>query len=119
MGESNWSLNLNMNSLSSHLTDHFVVLANVSRAEVDEDVDDEHDVHCDGGWNGMEGKEGRMIRQMYIFTQEVYDDDGVAGAVLTAFAVVRLVEQEGGHVRREDGRVDHQHQDDPVPQGLY
>ena len=58
MGESNWSLN----SLSSHLTDHFVVLANVSRAEVDEDVDDEHDVHCDGGWNGMEGKEGRMIR---------------------------------------------------------
>ena len=53
-----------------------------------------------------------------ILTQEVYDDDGVAGTVLAAFAVVGLVEQEGGHVRREDSRVDHQHQDDPVPQGL-
>ena len=51
-------------------------------------------------------------------TQEVDDDDRVAGAVLTAFAVVWLVEQEGGHVGSEDSRVDHQHQDYPVPQGL-
>ena len=38
--------------------------------------------------------------------------------MLAALAVVGLVEEEGGHVGGEDGRVDHQHQDDPVPQGL-
>ena len=63
--------------------------------KVDEDIYYKHDVH-----------------------QKVDDDDRVAGAVLTAFAVVWLVEQEGGHVGSEDSRVDHQHQDYPVPQGL-
>lgn len=53
-----------------------------------------------------------------MLTEEIDDDDGVSGAVLAALAVVGLVEEEGGHVGGEDGRVDHQHQDDPVPQGL-
>ena len=33
-------------------------------------------------------------------------------------SVAGLVEEEGGHVGREDGRVDHQEQDHPVPQRL-
>ena len=41
----------------AHLTDDLVVLAHVRRPEVDQDVDDEHDVHCRG-----EGKEEMKIR---------------------------------------------------------
>ena len=39
---------------------------------------------------------------------------GLGGPV----AVAGLVEEEGGHVGREDGGVDDQEEDDPVPDGL-
>ena len=78
----------------------------VGRPEVDEDVSDEHDVD-----------------------DEVDDDEGVGlvgGGVLQPRrrVVVQLrlplvlVEEEGGHVRREDGRVEDKKEHDPVPDRL-
>lgn len=75
--------------------DHLVVLAHVRRPEVDEDVNDEHDVD-----------------------EQVDDDDGVVRVVPPRVGVARLVEKEGRDVGREDGRVDDEDEDDPVPQGL-
>ena len=60
---------------------------------------------------------GRGSRFRLWLTEEVYDDDWVVRGGLLG-VVARLVEQEGGHVGREDGRVDDQDQDDPVPEGL-
>jgi hypothetical protein len=41
-----------------------------------------------------------------ILTNEVDDDDGVVAVLLAALAIlVGLVQQKGGHVGRENGRV--------------
>lgn len=70
----------------ARVTDHFVVRVDVSGAEIDEDVNDEHDVD-----------------------DEVNDDDW-AVIVQPLF-----VQEECGHVRCEYGRVDDEQQDNPVP----
>lgn len=70
----------------ARVTDHFVVRVDISGAEVDEDVNDEHDVD-----------------------DEVNDDDW-AVIVQPLF-----VQEECGHVRGEYGRVDDEQQDNPVP----
>lgn len=78
------------------VTDHLVVGVDVGGAEVDDDVDDEHDVH-----------------------DEVHHVERTAGvAAVLHGSLLLLVEQEGGGVRREDGRVDDQQQDQPVPHRL-
>ena len=55
-------------------------------------------------------------------TNQVDDNNGVVAIVirrlLGVHRVARLVEQKCGHVRREDGSVDDEEQDDPVPQSL-
>jgi len=78
------------------VADHLLVGVDVRGPEVDEDVHDEHDVH-----------------------DQVHHVEGGAG--VTALApplLLDVVEEEGGGVRREDGRVDDQQQDQPVPHGL-
>ena len=80
------------------MADHLVVLVHVRRAEVDEDVDNEHDVHY-----------------------EVDDGQRLGVALLDRLldlALLLLAEEEGGHVGGDDGRVDDEQQDDPVPHGL-
>lgn len=77
------------------VADHLVVRVDVRGPEVDEDVDDEHDVD-----------------------EQVYDDDGVVVVLPVPLVRFLLAEQESGHVGREDGRVHHQQQDDPVPDRL-
>ena len=87
------------------VTDDLVILVHVRGTEVDEDVDDEHDV--DG---------------------EVDDGEGVVVAVVLVAraprgapgppAPVLLIEEEGGDVGREDGRVDDEDEDEPVPHRL-
>ena len=78
----------------------------VRRAEVDEDVGDEHDVDD-------QVDDDEVVRLVRL---------GVLQArrrVLVEFgAHLVLVEQEGGAVRREDGRVQHEQQHDPVPHRL-
>ena len=79
------------------LGDDLVILADVRRPEVDENVDDEHDVD-----------------------EQVDDDDGIAavgGRLVHAGPgrIVGLVEQESGHVRGEHRGVNHQEQNYPVP----
>lgn len=66
--------------------DYLVVGVHVGGAEINEDVDDKHDVD-----------------------NEVDNDDG-AVIVQPLF-----IQQERGHVRGEDGRVDDEQQDNPVP----
>lgn len=52
-------------------------------------------------------------------TEQVDDDNGIVCVALRLFVVVaRLIEQERGHVGREDGRVDDEDEDDPVPERL-
>lgn len=75
-----------MDGYLARVTDHLVVRVDVGGAEVDEDIDDEHDVD-----------------------DEVNDDDG------TVIVQPLFVQQKGGHVRGEDGRVDDEQQDNPVP----
>lgn len=53
-----------------------------------------------------------------IITYHIDDDDGVLAKATRALVEVWLVQLEGGHVRREDGRVDHQYQYQPIPSGL-
>ena len=49
-------------------------------------------------------------------TYQIYNDDRVIAVLLTLpGAEVRLIEQEGGHVGREDGGVHDEQQDQPVP----
>lgn len=80
----------------SRVADHLVVGVDVRGAEVDEDVDDEHDVH-----------------------DEVDHVERVTRVATNApLLLLGVVEQEGGAVRGEDGRVNDQQQDEPVPHGL-
>lgn len=66
------------------VADHLVVLIDVGGPEINEDVNDEHDVH-----------------------NEVHHVEWVAGvAAFSPPLVFHLVEKEGGWVRREDGGVD-------------
>ena len=52
-------------------------------------------------------------------TEKVDDDNGVVCVALRLFVVVaRLIEEECGHVGREDGGVDDEDEDDPVPERL-
>lgn len=54
-----------------------------------------------------------------LCTKEIDDDDGVVSVALTLLAViVILVEKESCDIRRKDGRVDDQEEDNPVPYGL-
>lgn len=76
----------------TRVADHLLVVVDVGGPEVDEDVHDEHDVH-----------------------HQVHHVKRVAGVAAGAVLVFGLVEEEGGGVRCEDGRVDDQQQDDPVP----
>lgn len=81
---------------ASRLADHLVVVVDVGGPEVDQDVHNEHDVH-----------------------HQVHHVERVAGVAAGAPPLLlHLVEEEGGRVRREDGRVDDQQQDDPVPHRL-
>lgn len=77
------------------VADHLVVRVDVRGPEVDEDVDDEHDVD-----------------------EQVDDDDRVVVVLPVSLVRFLLAEQESGHVWREDGRVHHQQKDDPVPDRL-
>ncbi len=82
-----------MLSDASGIADHLVIVVDVSGPEIDEDVDYEHDIH-----------------------HQVHYIEGVAGVAAGAPPLVLLlVEEEGGRVGCEDGRVKHQEQDDPVP----
>lgn len=78
------------------LCHHLVVLVHVRRAQVDDYVHDEEHVHHQVGH--VEG----VAR--------------VAAAPLPQVAV--LVQQEGGGVGREHGRVENQDEDNPVPESL-
>ncbi len=85
-----------MHGDAQRVADHLVVGVDVGGAEVDDDVDDEHDVH-----------------------DEVHHVERAAGVAAVGHGLDLVpVEQEGGGVRREDGRVDHQQQDQPVPHRL-
>lgn len=75
------------------VADHLLIVVDVGGPEVDEDVHDEHDVH-----------------------QQVHHVEWVAGVAAGAPPLLlHLAEKEGGRVRRENGGVDDQQQDDPVP----
>lgn len=53
-----------------------------------------------------------MTRQ----TEEIDDDDRILAVALALFATeIVLVEEESGHIRREDGCVDDQQKNNPVP----
>lgn len=78
------------------VADHLVVGVDVRGAEVDEDVDDEHDVH---------DEVDHVERVTRVATH-------------SPLLLLGVVEQEGGAVRREDGRVNDKQQDEPVPHGL-
>ena len=89
----------------ARVTDDLVVLVHVGRAEVDEDVDDEHDVDGevdDGEW---------VVVAVILVARAARGRPGPPAPVL-------LVEEEGGDVRREDGRVDDEDEDEPVPHRL-
>ena len=75
---------------------HLLVDVDVSGPEVDEDVHDEHDVH-----------------------NQVHHVQRRAGvAALPPPLLLEVVEEEGGGVGRENGRVDDEQQDEPVPHGF-
>lgn len=75
------------------IADHLVVVIHVRGPEIDEDVNNEHDIH-----------------------HQVHYVERVTGVAACASPLVLLlVEEEGGGVGREDGCVEHQEQDDPVP----
>lgn len=68
-------------------------MIHVCGSEVDEDVNNEHDIH-----------------------HQVHYIEGVTGVAAGASPLVLLlVEEEGGGVGCEDCCVEHQEQDDPVP----
>lgn len=80
------------------VTDHLIVLIYIGRAEVDQDVDDEHDIH-----------------------NEVNDRQRVAVAALDALigrVFLLLAQDKRGRVRGENGRVDHQEENYPIPDCL-
>lgn len=78
---------------ASWVADHLVVVVDVGGPEVDQDVHDEHDVH-----------------------HQVHHVERVAGvAAGPPPLLLHLVEEKGSRVGREDGSVDDQQQDDPVP----
>lgn len=82
------------------MTDHLIILVDVRRSEIDEDINDEHDVN-----------------------DEVNDGQGFIVAVVVSAAtrtgtLVLLVEKKGSHVWSDDGGVDDQDKDEPVPDGL-
>lgn len=82
----------------ARVADHLVVLVDVGGAKVDENVKDEHNVH-----------------------DEVNDGHGLGVTTLHArprLVLLLLGQEEGRGVGREDGCVDDQQQDDPVPHGL-
>lgn len=75
------------------MADHLFVLVHVGGPEVYEDVNDEHDVH-----------------------HQVHDVERAAGiSAFTPLLLLLVVEKERSGVGREDGRVDDQQQDQPVP----
>ena len=84
---------------------NLVILVDVRRPEVDEDVDDKHDVHD-------EVDDGERL--LVVGTGH---GGGVFGGV-GAGAGGLLLEDEGRIVRGDDGRVDDQQEDDPVPDRL-
>lgn len=69
-------------------------MVHIGGSEVDEDVHDEHDVH-----------------------HKVHHIEWVAGVAADSSLCFffHFIEKEGSRIWREDGRVDDQQQDDPVP----
>lgn len=85
-----------MYSDPQRVTDHLIVGIDVRCAEVDDDVDDEHDVY-----------------------DEIHHIERTAGvAAVPHGRLFFIVEQESGGVRRQDSRVDDQQQDQPIPHSL-
>lgn len=80
------------------VTNHLIILIDVGRAEVDQDVDYEHDIH-----------------------NEVDDRQGVTVAALDALIgrfFLLLTQDKRGRVRGENGCVDHQEENYPIPDSL-
>lgn len=75
-----------MLSDANGIADNLVVVIDISGPEIDEDVNNEHDIH-----------------------HQVHYVEGVAGVAAGAPPLVLLlVEEKGSRVGREDGRVEHQ-----------
>ena len=91
-----------MNGDLSRVTDDLIVLVDVGRAEVDEDVYDEHDVYD-------EVNDGQRVPVAGVGPVLATSDLG---------AVLGVVEKEGGNVGRADGRVDDEQEDEPIPDSL-
>jgi len=86
-------------------------IVDVSCAKVDDDVGNKHDV------NEYVDDEQRMQR---VLRRVGWSRLGPVHQPVVdwQFTGDALAEQEGGSVRREDGRVDDKHQGNPVPDGL-
>lgn len=78
------------------MADHLLVVVDICGPEVYEDVHDKHDVH-----------------------DQVHHVEWRAGVATFASPLLPdVVEEEGGRVGCEDGRVDDEQQDQPVPHSL-
>ena len=94
----------------ARMADDLVVLVDVRRPEVDEDVDDEHDVD-----------DQVDDRERVAVSREPAADGAPQGRrppPAGARPVLVVAEEERGDVRREDGRVDDEDEDEPVPDRL-
>ena len=79
---------------------HLVVLIHIRCPEVDQDINNEHDVDCQ-----VDDRQRVIVTVPY-------------SSLLRAPPALLFVQEERGDVRREDGRVDDQYKDEPVPDGL-
>ncbi len=83
------------------MADHFIVFINVCSPKVNENIDNEHNIH-----NEVNNGERVIVATASPKT--------VVGQVVPWV----LIEEEGGHVRREDSRVNDEDKDEPVPHSL-
>ena len=87
----------------TRMTDDLVVLVDVRRTKVYDDVDEEHDVDekvDDGEW--------------VVVTLQ----DAAVFELPLLLHVLVVVQKKGSDVRRADGRVDDEDENDPVPDGF-
>lgn len=80
------------------MTDHFVVLVDVGCSEVNQNIYNKHDIY-----NEVDDRQWVFVTSLHIIF-----------VALFAF----LAEQKRGDVRCEDGCVDDEQKDDPVPHSL-
>ena len=85
-------------------------VVDVGGAEVDDDVGDKHDVDKYVDHEQWVQRLFRGVDRCRLGRRLAVVERRTAG--------VALAQQEGGRVRREDGRVEHEEQGDPVPDGL-